>query len=190
MPRWSPDARARLVAAALELFSERGYDKATVTEIAERAGLSKATFFRYFPDKRDVLAAGQETLARLLEEGIAEAPENATPLAAVRAGLARASGSMTQFHRELGPGLLAVIAANPELQARNAAKQAGLTAVMAGALRRRGVADAVAILAAEVGGLAFREAYAGWIAADDDRSLSEFAAAALDRLHAAATRLD
>ena len=90
MPRWSPDARARLVAAAIELFSERGYDRATVTDIVERAGLSKATFFRYFPDKREVLAAGQEALGRLLAEGIDEAPDGATPLAAVRAGLARA----------------------------------------------------------------------------------------------------
>ncbi len=190
MPRWSPDARARLVAAAIELFSERGYDRATVTDIVERAGLSKATFFRYFPDKREVLAAGQEALGRLLAEGIDEAPDGATPLAAVRAGLARASGSMTQFHRELGPGLLAVIAANPELQARNAAKQAGLTAVMADALRRRGVTDTVAVLAAELGGLAFHEGYAAWIGGDDDRELAALTAAALHRLHAAAVRLD
>ncbi|MFT4294485.1 MAG: TetR family transcriptional regulator [Micropruina sp.] len=188
MPRWTPDARARLVAAALELFSERGYDKTTVTEIAERAGLSKATFFRYFPDKREVLAAGQESLSQLLTQGIAEAPADATPLAAVRAGLARAAGSMTPFHRELGPGLLAVIAANPELQARNAAKQAGLAATMAAALRDRGVPDTVAALAAEVGALAFREAYADWIASDD-QELPALTDAALDRLHAAAVRL-
>ena len=57
MPRWEPDARERLVAAALRLFSEQGYDTTTVAEIAEQAGLTKSTFFRYFPDKREVLAA-------------------------------------------------------------------------------------------------------------------------------------
>lgn len=62
MARWEPDARERLVRAALDLFAEQGYDNATVTQIAERAGLTKSTFFRYFPDKRDVLAAGQDTL--------------------------------------------------------------------------------------------------------------------------------
>lgn len=190
MARWEPDARARLVAAALELFSERGYGGSTVTEIADRAGLSRATFFRYFPDKADVLAAGQETLSRLLVDGIAEAPADATPLAAVRAGLERAASSMTPFHRELGPGLIAVIAGTPELQARNAAKQAGLTAAMATALRERGVGEPLAAVAAGLGGLAFTQAYAAWIEGGDDRDLAELVRTALDQLHRATAELD
>jgi AcrR family transcriptional regulator len=189
MPRWDPDARERLVAAALRLFAERGYDGVTVMEIAERAGLTKSTFFRYFPDKRDVLAAGQETLSRLLAEGIASAPSDATPLTAVGAGLERAASAMTPFNRELGPMLRAVIAASAELQDRDALKQAGLAAAMADALRARGVADSVAALAAEVGGLAFKEAYASWIAAEEEQDLGELARAALDRLRATAAQL-
>jgi AcrR family transcriptional regulator len=179
-----------LVAAALELFSERGYGKTTTAEIAERAGLSRATFFRYFPDKREVFTAGQETLSRLLAEGIADALAEATPLAAVRAGLERAAESMTPFHRALGPGLIAVIAGNPELQAHNAAKQAGLTAAMVQALRERGVAEPVAVLAAGMGGFAFSDAYATWIAGEADLDLGELAVAALDRLRDAAARLE
>ena len=53
MGRWRPDARARLQEAALTLYGERGYEKTTVAEIAERAGLTKRTFFRYFADKRE-----------------------------------------------------------------------------------------------------------------------------------------
>ncbi len=74
MARWEPDARERLVLAALDLFTEQGYDATTVAQIAERAGLTKSTFFRHFPDKRELLVAGQETLSRLLAEGIREAP--------------------------------------------------------------------------------------------------------------------
>lgn len=190
MPRWKPDARARLVSAALELFSERGYDNTTVTEIAERAELSRATFFRYFPDKREVLTAGQEALSRLLVEGIAEAPAEATPLAAVRAGLERAAGSMTSFHRELGPGLIAVVAGSAELQARDAAKHASMTAAMVAALRERGVPPLVAALAAALGGLAFKEAYATWIADEAAPDLAVLMGKALERLHEAAGRLD
>jgi len=189
MPRWTPDARERLVAAALELFSERGYGQTTVAEIAERAGLSRATFFRYFPGKGEVLAAGQEPLTGLLVAGIAEAPADATPLAAVQAGLQRAAGAMTPFHRALGPGLLAVIAGSAELQARDAEKHSGMTRAMAAALRERGVADPVAALAAELGGLAFTEAYGSWITGSDEQDLGALMSAALDRLRAAAADL-
>jgi AcrR family transcriptional regulator len=64
MPRWEPDARERRVVAALQLFSEQGYDETTVAVIADRAGLTESTFHRHSPDKRAVLAAGQETLSR------------------------------------------------------------------------------------------------------------------------------
>jgi len=40
MTRWEPNARGRLELAALELYSERGYDQTTVAEIAKRAGLT------------------------------------------------------------------------------------------------------------------------------------------------------
>ena len=103
MARWEPGARERLVVAAVDLFTEQGYDATTVAEIAERAGVTRSTFFRHFADKREVLVAGQETLSRLLAEGIAEAPADATVLEAVAAGLERAAGAMGPANRELGP---------------------------------------------------------------------------------------
>ena len=76
MARWQPNTRERLVRAALDLFTEQGYEATTVSEIAERAGgLTKMTFFRHFPDKREVLFAGQEMHSRLLADAIAAAPE-------------------------------------------------------------------------------------------------------------------
>ncbi|OBF61598.1 TetR family transcriptional regulator [Mycobacterium sp. 852002-53434_SCH5985345] len=189
MPRWEPDARARLVVAALQLFSEQGYDRTTVAEIADQAGLTRSTFFRYFPDKREVLAAGQETLAQLLTDGIASAPAGASPLAAVAAGLERAAGPMTPFNRELGPRVQAVIATSTELQERDALKQVGLAAAMADALHARGVPGRPAALAAELGVLAFKEAYAEWVAAENELDLAELARKALDDLRAAAVDL-
>src|SRR4051812_44333589 len=98
MARWEPGARERLVVAAVDLFTEQGYDATTVAEIAERAGVTKSTFFRYFPDKRELLVAGQETLSRLLVEGIAEAPDGAGPLEAVAAGLERAGSAIGEMN--------------------------------------------------------------------------------------------
>ena len=76
MARWQPNPSERLVLAALDLFEQRGYEKTTVIEIAERAGLTKSTFFRHFADKREVLFGG-DTMAGLLAEGIETAPEGA-----------------------------------------------------------------------------------------------------------------
>ena len=125
MARWEPGARERLVLAAVDLFTEQGYDATTVAQIAERAGVTKSTFFRHFPDKREILVAGQQTLSQLLTEGIAGAPAAATPLDAVAAGLERASSAMGPMNRELAPRLKAAVAANVELQARDASKAWG-----------------------------------------------------------------
>ncbi|WP_118915759.1 TetR/AcrR family transcriptional regulator [Mycobacterium shigaense] len=189
MARWQPDARERLVAAALELFNERGYDETTVAQIAERAGLTKSTFFRHFPDKRDVLAAGQDALARLMREGIAAAPADATPLDTVCSGLKSAAAAFTPDKRELAPRLQAMVAASAELQERYALKQIGLALAMAEALQTRGIPGPTAALAAELGALAFKTAYARWIEPDETRNLGTLACEALRELHSAAANL-
>src|SRR5487761_1057751 len=48
-------ARDRLPPAAFDLFNERGYEQTTVDDIAERAGLGRATFFRHYRAKEDVI---------------------------------------------------------------------------------------------------------------------------------------
>jgi AcrR family transcriptional regulator len=189
MARWEPDARERLVRAAVDLFSEQGYDNTTVVQIAERAGLTKSTFFRHFPDKREVLSAGQEIFSALLTEGIATAPDSATPLEAVAAALDSVATAMAQERRDFGPKLNAVVASSPELRERNALKRARLAEAMADALRKRGVADPVASVAAELGVLAFDRGYDRWVDPANERPFADVAREALDELRAAATSL-
>lgn len=191
MGRWEPGARERLVIAAVDLFTEQGYDATTVAQIAERAGVTKSTFFRHFPDKREVLVAGQEILSGLLAEGIAEAPGDASPLEAVAAGLERASTAMGPVSREIGPRLRAAVAASAELQERDALKSVGLAAAMTTALVARGVPDATAALAGELGMLAFKRGYAEWSESDRyaEGKLSANILAALDELRAASATL-
>jgi AcrR family transcriptional regulator len=191
MGRWQPGATQRLVVAAVDLFTEQGYDATTVAQIAERAGVTKSTFFRHFSDKRELLVAGQDTLARLLADGITEAPADATPLRAVAAGLERAAGAMGPANREIGPRLRAAVAASTELQERDALKSVGLAAAMTSALVARGVPDATAHLAGELGVLAFKRGYARWSESerDDTEGLAPYALAALEELRAAAASL-
>ncbi|MFJ2891074.1 TetR/AcrR family transcriptional regulator [Streptomyces sp. NPDC087305] len=191
MARWQPGATQRLVVAAVDLFTEQGYDATTVTQIAERAGVTKSTFFRHFSDKRELLVAGQETLSRLLADGIAEAPADASPLQAVAAGLERASSAMGPANRELGPRLKAAVAASAELQERDALKSVGLAAAMTAALIARDVPEPTAHLAGELGVLAFKRGYAQWCESDrdDEGGLAPHALTALDDLRAATASL-
>jgi AcrR family transcriptional regulator len=191
MARWEPGARERLVIAAVDLFVEHGYDATTVAQISERAGVTKSTFFRHFPDKRELLVAGQESLSKLLAGGIAEAPADATPLEAVAVGLERASAEMGPRNRALGPRMRAAIAASGELQERDALKSVGMAAAMTEALEARGVPPTTAHLASEMGVLAFKQGYDRWSEGDgsEDAGLVDYALAALEDLRIAAGSL-
>jgi AcrR family transcriptional regulator len=189
MGRWEPDARQRLERAALALFAEHGYDATTVAEIADRAGLTKSTFFRHFADKREVLFGGQDLLAKLLSDAILTAPPSATTVDCLAAALESAAASFTPDRHDLAPQRRAVIAANSELQERELLKRARLASVMADALRARGTDDTTARLAAEVGTLAFSTAYARWAAPENRQPYAEIAHAALRDLQARITIL-
>jgi Bacterial regulatory proteins, tetR family len=82
MARWEPNARQRLVLAALDLSAEQGYDTTTVTQIANRAGLTKTTFFRRFLGKPEVLFTGQEARSRLVSSD--HIPVRSRPLCLTR----------------------------------------------------------------------------------------------------------
>src|SRR5882757_3557831 len=155
MARWDPGAEDRLRRAALDLYLERGFESVTVAEIAERAGLTKRTFFRYFADKREVLFGGSAALQTLLVSAVGAAPESASALDAVAAAL-DAAAAMFEERRQFAVKRASVIAANPELQERELVKLASLAGAIAEALRKRGVGDPAAILSAEAGMTVFR----------------------------------
>jgi AcrR family transcriptional regulator len=96
MGRWEPNARGRLERAALELYLKRGFERTSVAEIAERAGLTERTFFRHYADKREVLFAGSSALQDLLVDTVARAPEPATPMGAVATALEAAAAVLQQ----------------------------------------------------------------------------------------------
>jgi AcrR family transcriptional regulator len=186
MARWQPDASKRLALAALDLFAEHGYENTTVIEIAERAGLTKSTFFRHFPDKREVLSGG-DTMPTLLAEGIAAAAAKAGPLEAIAHALDAAGQKVfVPATRDFGVRRRAVIAASAELQEREALKGLALVASIAEALRQRGVADMTAQMAAQTGALALKLAYDRWLEPDNEADFGMVARETLAELQTAA----
>ena len=183
MGRWEPNARGRLEQAALELYVERGFEQTTVAEIAERAGLTERTFFRYFTDKREVLFAGGANLQEFLVSAVASAPDSAAPIEAVAAAL-EGAGALLQERRDYARRRQAVIAANAGLQERELIKLASLASALATALRERGVTGPAASLAAEAGIAVFKIAFERWVSGTSRPDLPQLIRESFDDLKA------
>jgi AcrR family transcriptional regulator len=170
MPRWDPDAEDRLREGALELFLEHGYENVTVAQITERAGLTRRSFSRYFPDKRDVLFAGSDELSALFARAVRQADGPLSSFEALLAALVDVAGALGG-QAALAAQRRAVVRASPELQERGLTKFAAVTDAVAQALRERGTAESEATLLAQVGVAIFRTAFERWTDQPDEAGL-------------------
>jgi AcrR family transcriptional regulator len=190
MSRWAPDARERLEDAALELFSAQGYENTTVAQIAERAGLNRATFFRHFADKREILFGQEDELAILFSGAIRSAPAEADVPACLLSALHAADARMTADQRPRAVARRRIADANTDVQERGLLKIARTTAAVADALADRGVDELTGRIAAELLILAFGAGLRAWInASDPAEPFSSHAATALDAIRERAGQL-
>jgi len=88
------EAKRRVVAqaiwvAALELFGEQGYHRTTIEQIAEAAGVSRRTFFRYFSSKEGIIAFAMDGYGTLIVQSIQESGRQGRPIDIVRAAVIR-----------------------------------------------------------------------------------------------------
>jgi len=70
--------------AAIDRFAEKGFEQTTIEEIAEAAGVSRRSFFRYFSSKDDLMSHGIAEYGASLCEVIRSCPDYYTPLQVVR----------------------------------------------------------------------------------------------------------
>ncbi|WP_370093589.1 TetR/AcrR family transcriptional regulator [Streptacidiphilus sp. MAP12-20] len=164
MGRWKPDARGRMLGAAMELFAERGYEQTTAGDIAERAGVTERTFFRHFADKREVLFDSSGTMQRMAHDAILAAPDDLSPLDAALVGMVAGGGLLEDIH-DHAVHRSRIIAANQPLQERELLKLASMVDATAEALRTRGVPEPTASLAAHSAVTVFHVAFAHWVSA-------------------------
>ncbi|MEU9794662.1 helix-turn-helix domain-containing protein [Streptomyces sparsogenes] len=131
----------------MELFTERGYERTTVAEIATRAGLTERTFYNHFADKREVLFPGQGVFVAGIREAVTAAPPEQSPLDAVLAAFTAGSDWFDR-HREAALRRRQFLDAHADLRERERAKVAALGEAIADALRARGLSDPAATLTA------------------------------------------
>jgi AcrR family transcriptional regulator len=151
-----------VVAAALELFAERGFERTTIDQIAAAADISRRTFFRYFADKEELFFAEDERLLEVVEATLDAAPPGEPVLElARRATRALAARSTADPERRLARERL--IAATPALQTRRLAKNLRWEQAIAARLVERGAREQEALLVPKLAMACFQTAYERWV---------------------------
>ena len=154
--------------AALELFLERGFDSVTAAEIATRAGVTERTFFRHFPDKREVLFDGERQLTEWVNEALASVPVD-VPLWPAMRRTVDLIVPLLEANRPDSDRLAAIVAATPALRERAVSKEARLIAMISDLLVGRGAsADGAALVARTAWGV-LAHAIGTWRAAPGSR---------------------
>ncbi len=139
MSRWAPGAAERLHAAALELFLEQGFSATNVPQIAERAGLTTRSFFRYFADKREVLFAGEDELPAVVEQIFQDAESELSPIDVITTGLKAVVIPRVQPFREEFLVRRTIVLSDEGLQERELRKLAILHRAATAAFAHRGL---------------------------------------------------
>jgi len=158
--------RRALVDAALELFADRGYDATTTGAIAEAAGVSPRTFFRYFPTKESVLFFGEYEFIRSFAGVLQCQPPTVSDLDAMRAsfvllapGAARLRKRIERYRKAVGSSLV--------LRGREQANHDDHAATVAAAIAaRRGLAypDPACELLGTIAVIVLQRAIDRWLA--------------------------
>ncbi|WP_338054640.1 TetR/AcrR family transcriptional regulator [Subtercola vilae] len=154
--------------------------------MADRAGVNQRTFFRHFPDKREVLFGGQDDLHQSLIASVIAEPDGTPPVDVLRNALL-ASTHVLEDNKEAGATRLRIIAETPALLERDLAKGAAMASALADALCGRGETRDAADLVGAVCWATFHHAAAQWIATPG-RTLDSFVTDAFDLLSSSVNR--
>jgi AcrR family transcriptional regulator len=178
--------RHALRTAALELFAAKGYDDTTTEEIADRAGVSARTFFRYFPTKESVLWAGEYDWVQTFTTIFLDQPADLRDIEAMRASFVSAAASLTRGRRFLGLYQRAV-ASSPTLRGRaQDHREDNVRALAKVVAERRGLTevDKGCRLLAALGILVYTTALDRWLAGPASNDLAHLIEAEFDLLAA------
>lgn len=137
--------RAEITASAMDLLRVQGYDETTVEEIAEAAGISRTTFFRYFGSKEDIVFGHIEELNQQILAALAARPADEPVWQSLRRAADILIVALTHESPRERRKIMRMVLTSPALRARRMARAVGwhdlLTPEVA---RRMGVTDLTA----------------------------------------------
>ena len=175
--------RARVERAALDLFTLRGFDAVTADEVADAAGISRRTFFRYHPTKADAVWGDFTRHVARLDRLLRDADDAAPVLATI----CRAYVDVNDYGPEDLPVLrqrMRLILTEPALQAHSQLRYAEIDRVVAGYVAGRTGGSPTDLLPRLVGAstrAAAMTAFAVWLG-DDRATLHDHLHRAFDEL--------
>jgi AcrR family transcriptional regulator len=128
--------QAEIMAVAFDLFDRQGFEATTINQIAENAGLSRSSFFRYFATKEDVVLLGVEERGLVLRDALADRPADETPWQALRQAFQVIVERNTE-NPERVLRLSRMMSTTPSLQARQIQREHSWQRLLAAELARR-----------------------------------------------------
>jgi AcrR family transcriptional regulator len=173
--------RDRLLATGLELFQRQGFDATTVAEIADQAGMSRRSFFRYFPSKDDLVFDWLLEQGAFISQGLASRTRGEHPLLAIRAAMIELA---RQLDLDRAPAMLLtrLVLDTPTLNRRFSAEIASWEDGLVDIIRREGPLPAAQEFALRVQTAAAATAFLGamraWALGGHDGSLQAWIEAA------------
>ena len=158
---------------AFRVFAERGFDQVTATEVAAAAGISRASFFRYFESKEDAVFVAQEEMGANVAAGLAARPAGEDAWTALRSAL---DTVLETYQRSPGEALgrLRLIRGTPNLRVHQLERLAQWKEVIGAALAARLGRDPTDIKVEALVGAALRAldaASSRWAASDGAEDL-------------------
>ncbi|NGP05147.1 TetR family transcriptional regulator [Rhodococcus sp. 14C212] len=144
-------SRAQIEAAAFELFLERGFTETSIMDIVAAAGISKTTFFRYFPSKAALVWSPFDEGTRDLQRALDMVPEDVPVMEAIRAGVIDSVAARLD-DAGIWSAQFRILDASQELQAEGAQRWLVWSEVVARFVASRIGARPTAVVPASVGG--------------------------------------
>lgn len=136
--------QTELTSVAQDLFLEHGYEETTVDQIAAAAGMSKRTFFRYFPSKDDLVIGKYSLFGDRMADALDARPADESVWASLRRVFDITLDYVRDDHqRARNDAMERIVQSTPQLAARYLEKMQGLQTLLIGRVAARlGLADA------------------------------------------------